>query len=108
MEEIRNIRLFLSAKIKEIDGVLKQKNLSPEVAANFRKSKMDLIRSRRDLVSKYKDKKRNLLESQCKRLVLELSDKSILESLTSFKEMPLSIVEIFDIPVKKKKGNKKL
>jgi hypothetical protein len=104
--EIRNIRAYISQKIREIDGVLKQKNVTAETTAIFKKRKSDLIKSRLDLISKFKSEKRSVLDAQCKKTFLELSDEKLIRSLTSFQSEPLSLVDIMDVNVKRKKKNK--
>lgn len=60
--EIRNIRGYLTQKIKEVDGLLKQKKIDSITAAAFTKTKQELIDSRTKLVSKYKIQKRSVLK----------------------------------------------
>lgn len=101
--EIRNIRLYISEKIREIDGVLKQKNLPSETKVLFLKRKSDLVKSRNALVAKFKNEKRLLLDAQCRQTNSEISDEKILKTLTTFKQVPLSLSEIINIRVKRKK-----
>lgn len=99
--EIKNIRAYISKKIREIDAVLKRKNINAETIALFKKRKQDLIKSRSELMSKYDMEKRLALEIQCKKTAVELSDEKLLKGLTSFKQEPLSLIDIMDLPIKR-------
>ena len=104
--ELRNIRGYLTQKIKEVDGLLKQKQVDSVTAAAFLKTKKELIDSRTKLVSKYKIQKQSVLKAQCQKTLEDLGNEKIIQGLTAFKDVPLTLQEIIELKVKKARKKK--
>lgn len=105
--EIRNVRRFLTQSISQITALLRKSNLSTEAKSELTKQKLDLIRSREKLISKYEMKKTEVMTAQWKKTVQELADEKIISNLIVGQSTPiLSILELSERNLSKKKSKK--
>jgi hypothetical protein len=86
-KEVRNIRLFLSKEISRISSMLAKKNLSSgkltdaDVRESLQKQKTELKNSRSKLIDSFQTKKLQVMSSQWKKVVSDLTDEKLVANL---------------------------